>query len=291
MLSQSLGFSRRALTTCSRRFSTTSYVFAGHNKWSKIKERKGVNDAHKSVLYTKANKDIIVAARGEQILQRYPKTGGSPDPTKNIQLATVVRRYRDAGVPKENIERALDRANPEKGKGGGPVVYEALACGSVGLVIECLTDNPTRTIHNVRAILTKHGAHLTPVKFMFERKGLVQVTLDKNTADLEKVTESLIEAALGAEAEDFDQQPDDENPDLISLKFTSPPESVKQVSDAVMALSESIPSLRLQKSELIYSPTEVSEPNEEVESQVGDVVADLEEDEDTLRIWTSLDSR
>lgn len=66
---------------------------------------------------------------------------------------------------------------------------------------------------------------------------------------------------------------------------------MKQVSDAVMALSDSIPSLRLQKSELIYSPAEATEANEEVESQVGDVIADLEEDEDTLRIWTSLDSR
>lgn len=56
------------------------------------------------------------------------------------------------------------------------------------------------------------------MKFMFERKGLVQVTLDKNTSDLEKTTEGLIEAALGAEAEDFDQQPDEENPDLVSVK-------------------------------------------------------------------------
>lgn len=101
---------------------------------------------------------------------------------------------------------------------------------------ECLTDNPTRTIHNVRAILTKHGyvprhlplvmeytdltfrAHLTPVRFMFERKGVVQVTLEKNTGDLDKVTESLIEAALGADAEDFDEQPDEEHPDLLSVK-------------------------------------------------------------------------
>jgi transcriptional/translational regulatory protein YebC/TACO1 len=146
---------------------------------------------------------------------------------------------------------------------------------------------------------------------MFERKGLVQVTLEKNTADLDRVTESLIEAALGAEAEDFDQQPDEENPDLLSVKvrvlrkrwlglfkptdimyqFTSCPEGVKQVSDAVMSMTDCIPTLRLQKSELIYSPVEPAELNEEVESQVGDVVADLEEDEDTLRIWTSLDSR
>lgn len=74
-------------------------------------------------------------------------------------------------------------------------------------------------------------------------------------------------------------------------QFTSLPEGVKQVSDAVMSMTDCIPTLRLQKSELIYSPVEPAELNEEVESQVGDVVADLEEDEDTLRIWTSLDSR
>lgn len=74
-------------------------------------------------------------------------------------------------------------------------------------------------------------------------------------------------------------------------QFTSSPEAVKQVSDAVMSLSDSIPSLRLQKSELIYSPTEVNEATDEVETQVGDVLEELEEDEDVLRIWTSLDSR
>lgn len=77
----------------------------------------------------------------------------------------------------------------------------------------------------------------------------------------------------------------------IMYQFTSSPEGVKQVSDAVMSMTDRIPTLRLQKSELIYTPMEPAELNEEVESQVGDVVADLEEDEDTLRIWTSLDSR
>ncbi|KAF5324444.1 hypothetical protein D9611_004317 [Ephemerocybe angulata] len=272
-------FARRTLATCPRSFSTTSTVLSGHNKWSKIKDRKGANDAQKGVLYGAANRDIIVAARA----------GGSPDPTKNSQLASIIRKYKDAGVPNANIEKALAKANPAKGKAGNAVVYEALAFGSVGIVVECLTDNATRTIHNVKHALTKHGAHMTPVKFMFERKGFVQLSLDAKLANLEEVTEGLIEAALGADAEDFEQYMDEEHPDAILLKFTSPPEALAKVTEAVT--SSGVPSLHLQKSELIYSPVENVEPDEEMELQVADLVQELEADEDTLRIWTSLDSR
>jgi transcriptional/translational regulatory protein YebC/TACO1 len=144
---------------------------------------------------------------------------------------------------------------------------------------------------------------------MFERKGFVQVSLDKNLANFDKSVEELIEAALGADAEDFDQQLDEENPENVSLKvrvlhllcsrlahsnvpqFTSAPEALSKVCEAVMSMSSNMQSLRLQTNELIYKPVEANESTEELELQVSDLVSDLEGDEDILRVWTSLDSR
>lgn len=235
-------------------------------------------------MYSAAVRDIIVAAR----------TGGSPDPAKNAQLANTLRKYKEMGVPKDNIERALTRANPAKGKAGTMVVYEAMALGSVGVIVECLTDNATRTIGNVKHTLTKHSARMAPVLFMFERKGLVRVSLDSQLEGLEKVTEDLIEAAFDGEAEDFEQEVDepdaDGKPTTISLKFTCPPEALAKVSEAVM--SRNVPTLSLQTAELVYRPVEgPAERNEETDAQIADLVEMLEADEDTLRVWTTLDSR
>jgi len=83
----------------SRFFSTGSVSCAGHNKWSKIKDKKGASDLQKSVIYSKASQDILYAAR----------TGGSADPTLNLQLGTALRRAKELGVPRENIEKALSR--------------------------------------------------------------------------------------------------------------------------------------------------------------------------------------
>ncbi|EAU88190.1 hypothetical protein CC1G_03862 [Coprinopsis cinerea okayama7 len=259
-------------------FSTSATTRAGHNKWSKIKDKKGANDTQKSVLYGRAIRDIIVAA----------KTGGSPDPSQNAQLAAVLKNYKEQGVPKDNLEKALAKAGAGKEKGGGEsVTYEAMAFGSVGVVIECLTDNSTRTVHNIRHALSRHDARLAPVKFMFERKGCVKASLDKSLANHEKLAEDLIEAALLADAEDFDQEVDEEQNALL-IKFISAPEALAKVTDAVSSFNPA--SIQLQSSELIYRPTEASEPSEELEAKVSGLIEELERDEDTLRVWTSVDS-
>ncbi|TFK26438.1 YebC-like protein, partial [Coprinopsis marcescibilis] len=248
-------------------------------QWSKIKDRKGANDTQKSILYGTASRDIIVAAR----------SGGSPDPNLNAQLAAVLKKYKDQGIPRENIDKALNKAGAGKEKAGESVTYEALAFGSVGIVVECLTDNATRTLHNIRHALTRNEARMTPVKFMFQRKGCVKVSLDKSLADHEKQVEDLIEAALAADAEDFDQRDDEENPKTLVLKFVCPPEALSVVTLALV--SSSTPSLKLQSSELIYAPAEeAEEPSEELGSKMAALVEELQADEDTLRVWTSLDS-
>jgi len=84
------------------------------------------------------------------------RSGGSADPGLNFQLAAVLKRAKEQDIPKFNIERALSKATSGSDRAGEFTTYEALAYNSVGLVIECLTDNANRTIHSIREVLTNH---------------------------------------------------------------------------------------------------------------------------------------
>ncbi|KAF9036729.1 transcriptional regulator TACO1-like protein [Panaeolus papilionaceus] len=199
LVSRSLPHASRLSFVCRRALSTSSTCFAGHNKWSKIKDKKGANDAQKSVLYARANHDISVAVR----------LGGSADPSKNMQLAAALKKAKEQGVPKENIEKALARATGAKDKVGDSVMYEALV-DDVGIIVECATDNVNRTIHNIREILTLHNARMSSVKFMFEHKGCITVLLPEEEKDASAYLDRLLEEALSWGIEDMVETSDPE---------------------------------------------------------------------------------
>ncbi|KAJ8514306.1 hypothetical protein ONZ45_g8143 [Pleurotus djamor] len=258
--------------TC-RSFSTSSLLLAGHNKWSKIKQKKGVMDARKGAIYGKANRDIVVAVRN----------GGSDDPEKNVALAAVLKRVKSQGVPKENIEAAVAKAMKSKDHGGQYLVYEALAFNTVGFIIECLTDNTNRTIHNIRGILDSHSARFAPVNYLFQREGCIRVAVTPGESGSE--LEGILDAALEAGASDFHEIQGSEANQVV---FTCPTQELASVTDAV---SNCQPSCELLSSELIYSPKEHDTAvDDETREKVSLLVGDLEEDDDTLRVWTSLDS-
>ncbi|KAJ7470553.1 DUF28-domain-containing protein [Mycena latifolia] len=207
-----------------RRFLyTTRPALSGHNKWSKVKEKKGINDAKKNLAYTRASRDIITAVR----------LGGSADPEKNSTLAAVLGRLKD--VPKENIQNALEKAIRRRDQRGDDVIYEALAYNTVGLVIECTTDNPSRTFASIREILTEHSARITPVRFMFNRQGIVKVLLNKEHEDHEARLEALVETALNNGAEDLDEISSTDTEVEMQNQFTCAPESLGQLTAAVTA--------------------------------------------------------
>jgi YebC/PmpR family DNA-binding regulatory protein len=118
---------------------------ARHSKWHKVRQFKGAIDAKRSASFTKLAREITVAAR---------EKGG--DPTMNAHLRAAVDRARAASLPRDNIERAI-----QKGVGGGAeghiesLTYEAYAPGGTALIIECLTDNRNRTANDVRHLVTK----------------------------------------------------------------------------------------------------------------------------------------
>lgn len=161
---------------------------AGHNKWSKIKRKKGVNDAKRGALFTKLIREITVAAR---------EGGGSVD--FNARLRLAVDTAKAASMPAENIDRAIKKGTGElEGASYEEVTYEGYGPGGVALFIECLTDNTNRTVADVRHALTKADGSLGTdgsVAWQFDRKG--QVVIDASRYTEEKVFEAAIEA--GAE--------------------------------------------------------------------------------------------
>lgn len=162
---------------------------AGHNKWSKIKRKKGVNDSKRSAMFTKFIREITVAA----------KEGGG-DVQFNPRLRLAVDTAKGNSMPAENIERAIKKGTGElEGVNYEEVVYEGYGPGGVALYIECLTDNLNRSVADVRHALNRGNGSLGTngsVAWQFERKGLVYVTTGNATE------EQLFEAAIEAGAED-----------------------------------------------------------------------------------------
>jgi YebC/PmpR family DNA-binding regulatory protein len=123
---------------------------SGHSKWKTIKHAKAATDKKRGALFTKLIREITVAA----------KTGGG-DPDGNPRLRTAIDNARSGSLPKENIERAIAKGTGDlDGVEYVEVVYEAYGPGGVALMIQALTDNPTRTVADVRAKLTRGGGNL-----------------------------------------------------------------------------------------------------------------------------------
>ncbi|HEX7939374.1 MAG TPA: YebC/PmpR family DNA-binding transcriptional regulator [Gemmatimonadaceae bacterium] len=163
---------------------------AGHSKWKQIKHYKAATDAKRGALFTKLIREITIAA----------KQGGG-DPNGNARLRTAIDAAKASSMPKDNIERAIKKGTGElEGVDYQDVTYEGYGPGGVALVIAALTDNPTRTVADVRHVMTRLGGNLgTPnaVAWMFDKKGQLYIDASKFDED------STLEAALEAGAEDF----------------------------------------------------------------------------------------
>src|SRR2546423_8679515 len=145
---------------------------SGHSKWSSIKHKKGAVDAKRGKLFSKLSRAIIVAARE-----------GGPDPAGNLALQNAIEKARSYSMPKDNIDRAIQR-----GAGTGidaeafeTVVYEGYGPNGVAVIVEALTDNRNRTASDVRHVFAKNDGNLGgagAVAWLFERRGVVLVPAD-----------------------------------------------------------------------------------------------------------------
>ena len=168
---------------------------AGHSKWKQIKHYKAAADAKRGALFTKLIREITMAA----------KLGGG-DPGGNARLRLAIETARENSMPKENIERAVKKGTGElEGADYQEVTYEGFGPGGVALLIDAVTDNPTRTVADVRSKMTRGGGNIgTPnsVAWMFDKKGQIYVDASKYAED------TLMEAALESGADDVQLEDD-----------------------------------------------------------------------------------
>ena len=155
---------------------------SGHSKWATIHRKKGLIDAERGKIFQKLAKEIMVAARG---------TNGDID--SNATLRAVVEKARSNNMPKDNIQKAIDKATGAAGDVNYESIrYEGYATGGVAIMIDCLTDNKNRTAMLVRSTLTKHGGNLGTdgsVSYMFKRLGVIEI---ENKFDFDKIMDIAI---------------------------------------------------------------------------------------------------
>ena len=161
---------------------------AGHSKWANIQHRKGRQDAKRGKIFTRLIKEIAVAAR----------LGGG-DPAANPRLRLAVDKAYDNNMPKDNVERAIKRGSGElEGVSYEELRYEGYGIGGAAVMVDCMTDNKTRTVADVRHAFAKHGGNLGTdgsVAFLFKHCG--QMVFAPGTNE-----DKLMEAAIEAGAED-----------------------------------------------------------------------------------------
>ena len=161
---------------------------AGHSQFKNIMHRKGRQDAAKSKLFGKLAREITVSAKI-----------GLPDPAMNARLRAAIIAARAENMPKDNIDRAIKKAQGNDGENYEEIRYEGYGPGGVAVIVEVLTDNRNRTAGEVRAAFTKSGGNLAEtgaVSFMFDRVGVIEY--DAKVAS----PEAMFEAALEAGADD-----------------------------------------------------------------------------------------
>jgi YebC/PmpR family DNA-binding regulatory protein len=215
---------------------------SGHSKWSSIKHRKAATDARRGQLFTKLARAITVAAR---------EGGGDPD--ANYTLAAAIEKAKSYSVPKDNIQRAIDRGTGAGGAGAEieRVVYEGYGPGGVAVMVEALTDNRNRTSAEIRHAFDKHGGSIGEpgsVAWMFEKRGVVLV-------DADRYSEEDLLPAIDAGADDVAQDGD-------LLKATCAPADLGSVREALEAEGVEVSS-----SEIAMEPKSVIEVGGEAEAR------------------------
>ncbi len=167
---------------------------AGHSKWANIQHRKSRQDAARSKLFSKLAREISVAAKM-----------GDPDPEKNPRLRLAIKEAKAASVPKDVIQRAINKGAGGEADNLEEIRYEGYGPGGVAFIVEAMTDNRNRTASSVRSIFSKHGGNLAEtgaVSHMFNRRGQIVYPLGVGDYD------TVLEAAIEAGAEDVEATDD-----------------------------------------------------------------------------------
>ena len=237
---------------------------SGHSKWATIKRKKGAADTKRGALFSKLSRAIIVAA----------KEGGG-DPEANSALATAVQKARDNSMPKDNIERAIQRgAGSGEGDAYEAMTYEGYGPGGIAVICTILTDNRNRTAADLRHIFTKNGGSLGApgaVAWQFDRKGVVMV--DAEGVDEDQLMEIVLEAGG-----------DDIALDGSHWQIVSEPAAFMAVREALDGAE-----IGYESAEVTMVPKTTVSPDEKEARQVLRMVDQLEENDDVQDVYANFD--
>ena len=236
---------------------------AGHSKFKNIMHRKGAQDKKRSNLFSKLSREITVAAKM-----------GMPDPDMNPRLRLAVNAAKAQSMPKDNIQRAIDKASANDGDNYEEVRYEGYGPGGSAIIVEALTDTRTRTATNIRTAFSKNGGNLGTegsVAHGFERLGLIVYPAD--AGDEEKV----LEAAMEAGAEDIASTDD-------GHEIWTAPDDLHAVAEA---LEKSLGSAETVK--LAWKPNLTVGMDEGNAGTLLKLIDALDDDDDVQTVWGNYD--
>ncbi len=232
---------------------------AGHSKFKNIMHRKGAQDKKRSASFSKLSREITVAAKM-----------GMPDPDMNPRLRAAVNAAKAQSVPKDNIQRAIDKASKGDAENYEEIRYEGYGPGGVALIVEALTDNRNRTATNVRTAFAKNGGNLGAsgaVSHGFERLGLIEYPASAGNED------QVLEAAIEAGADDIESD-DDGHAIWTSVEVLHPVsrELEKALGEAVAV-------------KLAWKPGLKVEMNAKDAATLLKLIDILDEDDDVQTVW------
>ena len=235
---------------------------SGHSKWENIKRKKGKTDAIRAKITTKISKEITIAARM-----------GGGDSVGNMRLKLALTKAKQNNVPKDNIQRAIDKGiGAASGAGFDEVTYEGYGPGGAAVIVECNTDNRNRAAADVRHGFTHHGGSIgTPgcVSWMFKKKGTIVV--DKEATD----EDTIMMIALDAGAEDVSAEGD-------SYEITTAPEDFLTVSEALEKEG-----IAVEASELAMVPDTTVALEGDAAQTMSRMISELEELDDVQEVYTN----
>jgi YebC/PmpR family DNA-binding regulatory protein len=236
---------------------------AGHSKFKNIMHRKGAQDKKRSAAFSKLSREITVAAKS-----------GMPDPDMNPRLRLAVNNARAASMPKDNIQRAIDKAKAGEGDDYEEIRYEGYGPGGVALIVEALTDNRNRTATNVRTAFSKNGGNMAAtgaVSHGFERMGMIEYPATAGDED------KVMEAAIEAGADDVES---DEEGHTIWTGMDGMHEVAKAL-EASLGPAESV--------KLAWKPNLTVDVAEADAQTLMKLIDALEDDDDVQTVWGNYD--
>src|SRR5256885_6462521 len=235
---------------------------AGHSKWKQIKRKKAVTDQKRGAMFTRLIREITIAA----------KAGG--DPGGNARLRTAIDAAKAENMPADNIDRAVKKGTGElEGVTYEEVTYEGYGPGGAALLIQATTDNPNRTVAEIRNVFQRHGANLAAtnaVAWMFDRKG--QIVIDGKANE-----DATMEVALDAGADDMQKEGD-------IYVITTPPVQLHAIDVALRAKK-----LPVQSAEISMVPKNTVKVDGGDAKRLLQLVEALEEMDDVAQVFSNFD--